>query len=108
MIQGRVDRKEGGWGIGLTRAGSGGGGGEEGGQEGGGCGGGDGNWEREMGRGQWGGGDWEEQRGGGDGEGAMGRRWGGGNEKAEMRRGRRRSKRRGDFTDGYDGMPMWT
>ena len=22
--------------------------------------------------------------------------------------GRRRGKRRGDFTDGYDGMPGWT
>ena len=25
-----------------------------------------------------------------------------------MGRGRRRGKRRGDFTDGYDGMPGWT
>ena len=25
-----------------------------------------------------------------------------------MGRGRRRSNRKGDFTDGYDGMPGWT
>ena len=43
--------------------------------------------------------------------GAMGReRWGGGNRKGETGkgakgRGRRRGKRTGDFTDGYDGMP---
>ena len=104
MSQGRVDRKEGGWGEGLTRAGSRGGEArrvdrKEVGVEG----------EMATGGGQWGGGDWEEQRGGEDGEGAMGRGDGErGNEKAEMRRGRRRSKRRGDFTDGYDGMPMWT
>ena len=40
-----------------------------------------------MERGQQGGGKGER---GGDGE------------------GRRRGKRRGDFTDGYDGMPGWT
>ena len=43
----------------------------------------------------------------------MGRgRWGGGNRKGETEkgtkvRGRRRGKRRGDFTDGYDEMPGW-
>ena len=43
----------------------------------------------------------------------MGRgRWGGGNRKGETGkrvkgRGRRRGKRRGDFTDGYDEMPGW-
>ena len=25
-----------------------------------------------------------------------------------MEMGKRRGKRRGDFTDGYDGMPGWT
>ena len=80
-----------------------------------------GNGEGEMGRGaigtgrgwQWKGGQGEEemergaigkggnmgrgQRGGGKGERGGG--WG---------RGRRRSKRSRDFTDGYDGMPRWT
>ena len=43
----------------------------------------------------------------------MGRgRWVGGNRKGETGkgskgRGRRRGKRRGDFTDGYDEMPGW-
>ena len=83
-----------------------------------------------MGRGGW-------QRGGGDGKGSnrdgkrvqkwegdnVRRRWRGGNGEAGggrweggngegkevgMGRGRRRGKRRGDFTDGYDGMPGWT
>ena len=103
---GRVDRKEGGW-EGMDGNGEG-----ETGRlnlEGG-------NGEGEMWRGaigmgrewQWGGGQREEEmeRGavgkrGEDGKGATGRgeRWG---------RGRRRGKRRGDFTDGYDGMPGWT
>ena len=43
---------------------------------------------------------------------AMGRgRWGEGNKKGETwSKGeqRRRGKRRGDFTDGYDEMPGWT
>ena len=67
---------------------------------------------REMGRGaigmgrvwQWGGGQREEEME----RGATGRRergnrwgWGGGEEGARL-------KRRGDFTDGYDGMPGWT
>ena len=69
MIQGRVDRKEGG-GRGSTAGGQEGGGGEE---------------QREGGR--WG---WGE---GGKGEGENGK------EKGKMR---------GDFTDGYDGMPGWT
>ena len=66
-----------------------------------------GNGEGEMGRGaigtgrgcQWGswGGRWE----GGNGEGGKGKEVG-------MGTGRRRGKRRGDFTDGYDGMPGWT
>ena len=39
----------------------------------------------------------------------MGRgRWGGDNRKGANGRGRRRGKRRGDFTDGYDEMPWWT
>ena len=41
----------------------------------------------------------------------MGRGQQGGGEKGKevgMGKGRRRSKRRGDFTDGYDGMPGWT
>ena len=66
--------------------------------------------EMATGRGRWAGGngeggDWEEQR-----EGEMGRgQWEEGDgERGNERRGRRRSKRRGDFTDGYDGMPMWT
>ena len=40
--------------------------------------------------------------------GKMGRwQWGGGKE-VGMGRGKRRDKRRGDFTDGYDGTPGWT
>ena len=79
-----------------------------------------GNGEGEMGRGaigtergwQWRGGQGEEEmeRGaigkggtweGGNGEGGKGKEVG-------MGRGRRRSKRSRDFTDGYDGMPRWT
>ena len=42
------------------------------------------------------------------GRGAMGKlRWGEGNRTGEKGRGRRRGKRRGDFTDGYDEMPGW-
>ena len=50
----------------------------------------------------------------GRGRGAMGMgRWGGGNRKGETGkgskgRGRRRGKRRGNFTDGYNEMPGWT
>ena len=42
--------------------------------------------------------------------GKMGRgqRGGGKGKEVKMGRGRRRVKRRGDFTDGYDGMPGWT
>ena len=36
----------------------------------------------------------------------MGRGQRGGGKEIGM--GRRRGKRRGDFTDGYDGMPWWT
>ena len=48
----------------------------------------------------------------GRGRGAVGRRWGGGNRKGETGkgakgRGRRRGKRRVEFTDGYDEMPGW-
>ena len=49
----------------------------------------------------------------GRGRGAVGRgRWGVGNRKAETGkwakgRGRKRGKRRGDFTDGYDEEPGW-
>ena len=58
-----------------------------------------------MGRGRFGVGQWEggtgrEKGGGGDKEGATGR--------GDRGRGRRRGKRRGDFTDGYDRMPGWT
>ena len=38
-----------------------------------------------------------------DGKGAIGR-----GKEVGMGRGRRRGKRRGDLTDGYDGMPGWT
>ena len=66
-----------------------------------------------MGRGwQWRGGQGEEDME----RGAMGKggRWEGGNgeggkgKEVGMVRGRRRGKRRGDFTDRYDGMPVWT
>ena len=44
----------------------------------------------------------------GRGRGAMGRgRCGGGNRKWAKGRGRKRGKRRGDFTDGYDEEPGW-
>ena len=46
------------------------------------------------------------RKGGGDGKGATGR--GGKGKEVGMGGGRRRGKRRGDFTDGYDGMPGWT
>ena len=96
-------------------------GGGEGGQEGGGWGGGD--REGESGRGQRRGGDGEGinrdgkrvamGRGtlGGDGErgnGEGGNGEGGKGKEVGMGRRRRRGKRRGDFTDGYDGMPGWT
>ena len=58
-----------------------------------------------IGRGRFGGKQWEEgdlERG--DGDGAMGR----GRRGWDKWRGRRRGKRRGDFTDRYDGMPGWT
>ena len=109
---GRVDRKKGGWG-GVD-------GNREGGVE---TGRGNlegGNGEGEMGRGaigmgrgwQWRGGQGEEEME----RGAMGKggRWEGGNgeggkgKEVGMGKGRRRGKRRGDFTDGYDGMPVWT
>ena len=65
-----------------------------------------------MGRGwQWRGGQGEKMERGAMGKGGkMGRgQWGGGKGKeVGMGRGRRRGKRRGDFTDGYDGMPVWT
>ena len=48
--------------------------------------GGDGNWEREMGRGAMGRG--ETGRSNGEGE--------------------KKEQGKGDFTDGYDGMPGWT
>ena len=47
-------------------------------------------------------------------EKAVGRRWegcngeGGSGKEVETGMGRRRGKRRGHFTDGYDGMPGWT
>ena len=55
-------------------------------------------------------------KGGEDGEGATGRGERGGDAEGQqgwgkevgMWRGRKRGKRRGDFTDGYDGMPGWT
>ena len=84
---GRVDKKEGGWG------------------------GVDGNGEGETGRGNLEGGNgegemervamgkWGEDEKGAVGRGERGKRWGGGEEGA---------RRRGDFTDGYDGMPGWT
>ena len=43
---------------------------------------------------------------GGRGEGDNGEA--GKGEEVGMGRGRRRGKRREDFTDGYDGMPGWT
>ena len=63
---------------------------------------------------QWGGGQREEKMervavgkvGGGRWEGGNGE--GGKMKEVEMGRGRIRGKRRGDFTDGYDGMPGWT
>ena len=68
-----------------------------------------------MGRGwQWGGGQREEEMERGGQWGSWGGRWEGGNgeggngKEVGMGRGRRRGKRRGDFTDGYDGMPGWT
>ena len=78
---------------------------------------GDSNGEVETGRGNLRG-----QRGGGQCEeemergavGKVGGRWEGGNGKGGkmkevgMGRGKIRGKRRGDFTDGYDGMPGWT
>ena len=84
---------------------------------------GPGDWKAAMGRGRWGG---EQQGGqqqgreeGGNEEGdnveremeSGGGQWGRGDGKGAMRkevvmgRGRRRFKRLGDFTDGYDGMP---
>ena len=105
-----------------SRVGSGKGGGWEGGQEGRGWGGVDGNGrgrqggvegcngEEEMGRGatgigrgwHWGGGQRRGgQWGGEDGKGGKGKEVGVGKR-------RRRGKRTGDFTDGYDGMPGWT
>ena len=44
--------------------------------------------------------------GGEDGKLAMGR--GGKGKDVGMGKGRRRGKRRGNFTDGYDVMPGWT
>ena len=67
-------------------------GGGEGGQEGGEMGRGGCNGEGETGRGNL---------EGGNGEGGKMKQVG-------IWRGRRRGKRRGDFTDGYDGMPGWT
>ena len=73
-------------------------------------------WKGEMGRGRWGG-EQQEREEGGNGEGGNeeeGGRWEGGNKEGgkgkEVRTGmeRRRGKRRGDFKDGYDGMPGWT
>ena len=46
------------------------------------------------------------REGGEDGKGATGR--GERGKEVGRGRGRRRSKRSGDFTDGYDGMPGWT
>ena len=98
MIQGRVDRKEGG-----------GGGGEGG------------NGEGETGMGKREGVEVLAREGSLEGETGKGKtrrgrgQWegGGGNRKGETGkgakgRGRRRGKRRGDFTDGYDEMPGWT
>ena len=53
---------------------------------------------------RWRGGQWG--RGGGRWEGGNGE--GGKMKEVGMGRGRRRGKRRGDFTDGYDGMPGTT
>ena len=64
-----------------------------------GAGRGDGNGKREIWREVMGRGRFE----GGDEEGATGR----GRRGWDKGRGRRRGKRRGDFTDGYDGMPGW-
>ena len=61
-----------------------------------------GNGEGEMGRGNL-------EGKGGNGKGEMGRgQQEGGDSKGANGRGRRRGKRRGDFTDGYDEMPRWT
>ena len=51
-----------------------------------------------------------DNRKGVNGEGKMGRGiWEGGKgERGGVGKRRRRGKRRGDFTDGYDGMPGWT
>ena len=58
--------------------------------------------EGEMGRGNL-------EGKGGNGKGEMGReQQEGGDSKGANGRGRRRGKRRGDFTDGYDKMPRWT
>ena len=59
---------------------------------------------------QWGGGKREEEmeREAMGKEGKMGRGQQGGGKEVGMGRGRKRGKRRGDFTDGYDGMPGWT
>ena len=63
-----------------------------------------------VGKGRLGDGDKVRRRWrGGNGEGGeMGRGQRGGGKEVGMGRGRRRGKRRGDFTDGYDGMPGWT
>ena len=80
------------------------------------------NGEAEMGRGaigtgrgwQWRGGQGEEEMERGTIGKGGGRRWEGANgeggkgKEVGMGRGRRRSKRSGDFTDGYDGMRGWT
>ena len=64
-----------------------------------------------MGRGwQWGGGQHDEEME----RGAMGKlggkmgRWQWGGERGRDGEGKRRGKRTGDFTDGYDGTPGWT
>ena len=105
---GRVDGKEGAWG-GVDGNGRG--------RQGGGI------WKGATGRGRWGaigtGRGW--QWGGGQHEeemerGAMGKggRWEGSNgeggkgKEVGMGRGKERGKRRGDFTDRYDGMSGWT
>ena len=82
-----------------------------------------GNGEGETGMGKWGGievlaraGSREGEMGrdnlegkGGNGKGEMGRgQQEGGDSKWANGRGRRRGKRRGNFTDGYDEMPRWT
>ena len=97
MIQGRVDRKEGGGGVergqrggrdrdGETERGRSSGKGRQ-------FGGETGKGKTRRGRGQW-------EGGGGNRKGKTG--------KGAKGRGRRRGKRRGDFTDGYDEMPGWT